>query len=83
MRWKYQDAKKVYRIDSDHRTINGKCVEQGMIQVNGLVVANLERELGFPVRGNIELILQVVGVRIPPNQWCRVEDRIDVDNQGG
>ena len=77
MRWKYKEAKKIVLIDSDWRTFHGVYNSGGSLHVNTYIAANLERILGFPVEGNVEIVAKIVGLRIPPNEWCRVEDKVD------
>ena len=72
MRWKYLDSDRVFKIKDDDRTIHGIVRDNGMITVNCYARDEMEKLFGFPLQNNVELVVKVVGVRLPPNEWCRV-----------
>jgi len=72
MKWKYQDSKCIFRIDDDYRMIHGVVKDRNVLAVNRYVVEELEKIFGFQLIGNVEIVAKIVGVRIPPNVWCKV-----------
>jgi len=72
MKWKYLDSDVVYRINDNMRTIHGVVRGMNNIVVTEYARDEMERLFGFPLRHNVEIVAKIVGVRLPPNQWCRV-----------
>ena len=72
MRWKYLDSRRVFNIDDNMRTMHGIVRGENKLTVNMYAREEMERIFGFPLVNNVELVVKIVGVRLPPNEWCRV-----------
>lgn len=72
IQWKYKDAKVKIKMDEFERTVSGYLTLSGSLKIKVDTRDMLERKLGFPIEGNIEIVMQMVGIRVPPDTWCKV-----------
>lgn len=75
MDWKFYHAKRKINIQEDYRMFSGRLETNGHLIVPAYVVENLSNILDMPnVEKRLELVVEIKGMMVPPNEWIRVED---------
>ena len=72
--WRYEKSSKVITIDDKFSKFSNVVNNHNMILIPKNIIEHLKDKTGFyDLSGNCELVLKIIGMRLPPNQWCRVK----------
>lgn len=76
MTWKYENSNKIVKIDRSFRRFNGKLNPDRHLIIPFYVVKYLEEQLQIPdLIQNCELVVELKGMMLPPNQWIKIEEK--------
>lgn len=71
--WKFQNSNKEVKIGLRYKMVSAKVLENGYIHIPKEVISQLENLTDIPeLHGNCVLVVDLVGILIPPKTWAKI-----------